>query len=311
MHEWNRLEEAQSLAEQAIDLGEQTEMLAFLPFGYAVLLQLALSQGRWEEARKASHQLAYVGRVLSSPYRSTIWSCVDQMRFWLADGELEQAQRWAREATREVPLASSLARERQGVALVRLLLAESQPEQALGMLLPLIERATATQRWYHVLEMWLLQVQAYHLLQRQPEALARLAQAVHLGAPEGYIRRFVDEGPLMATLLSQLREQEQQEEDLLYLETLVRAFRKPPVAQSPRLEREPFPIVLDPLSAREQEVLHLLARGTSNQEIAETLVLALDTVKRHVSNILSKLDATNRTQAVARARTLGLLANGD
>jgi LuxR family maltose regulon positive regulatory protein len=311
LHEWNRLEEAQSLAEQAIQLGEQAEMLAFLPFGYTILLQLALSQERWEEARNVSQQLAYVGRIMASPYCTALWSCVDQMRFWLACGDLEQARRWARGLLREAPLASSLAREKQGIAFVRLLLAESQPEYALHLLLPLVERAIATQRWYNVLEMWLLQVQAYHMLRQQREALARLSQAVHLGASEGYIRRFVDEGPRIAALLSQLREQGQQEEDVPYLETLLRAFKPRPEAQPGRLKSEPPPTLIDPLSTRELEVLHLLARGASNQEIAEALVVAAGTIKHHVSNILSKLDVANRTQAVARARTLGLLSTGE
>lgn len=311
LYEWNRLEEAQYLAEQAIQLGEQAEMMAFLPFGYTMLLQLALSQARMEEAGKVSQQLEYVGRIMSSPYRAVIWSCIDQMRFWLACGDLELAQRWVRDLKREAPLVSSLAREKQGVAFARLLLAKSQPEHALNLLIPLAERATATQQWYNVLEMWLLQVQACHMLQQQQEALALLARAVHLGAPEGYIRRFVDEGPLMAELLSQLREQGSQEEDLPYLETLLRAFNQQLVAQPTRLESEPSPMLIDPLSAREQEVLHLLARGTSNQEIADALVVVAGTIKHHVSNILSKLEASNRTQAVARARTLGLLSAGE
>jgi LuxR family transcriptional regulator, maltose regulon positive regulatory protein len=62
-----------------------------------------------------------------------------------------------------------------------------------------------------------------------------------------------------------------------------------------------------PLSARELEVLGLLADGRSNQAIAEELVITLDTVKRHVTHILDKLGAANRTQAVTRARELGLL----
>jgi LuxR family maltose regulon positive regulatory protein len=68
---------------------------------------------------------------------------------------------------------------------------------------------------------------------------------------------------------------------------------------------------MDPLSAREQDVLHLLARGDSNQDIAEALVVATTTIKNHVSNILSKLEVANRTQAVARARALGLLSQGE
>lgn len=66
-------------------------------------------------------------------------------------------------------------------------------------------------------------------------------------------------------------------------------------------------LFLDPLSVRELEVLHLIANGDSNFEIAEQLVLAVSTVKRHVSNIFSKLGVTNRTQAVARAREFRIL----
>jgi LuxR family maltose regulon positive regulatory protein len=160
--------------------------------------------------------------------------------------------------------------------------------------------------------MWLLQTQAYQMLRRWQDALAQLSQAVHLAAPEGYIRSFVDEGPLMAALLSQLRKQNPQEEDLPYLETLVRACNRQPVAQPTSRESEPSPglpqPLLDPLSAREQDVLRLLARGASNQDIADALVVAISTIKHHVSNILSKLEVTNRTQAVARARALGLLS---
>jgi ATP/maltotriose-dependent transcriptional regulator MalT len=65
--------------------------------------------------------------------------------------------------------------------------------------------------------------------------------------------------------------------------------------------------LLDPLSIRELEVLHLMAQGATNGEIALTLALAVETIKRHVSNILSKLGVGNRTQAAARAHDLGLL----
>ncbi|GHO60328.1 LuxR C-terminal-related transcriptional regulator [Ktedonobacter robiniae] len=209
------------------------------------------------------------------------------------------------------PLVSPLARERQYIAYVRLLLAESEPDYALKLLTPLVKRAVATQRWDHVLEMWLLQTQAYQMLQRQQDALAQLSQAVHLAAPEGYIRSFVDEGPSLTALLSQLRKQKPQAKDLPYLETLLRAFDQQPIPQPTQLEKEPslsLRPLLDPLSAREQDVLHLLSRGASNQDIAEALVVAPGTVKHHITHILSKLEATNRTQAVARARALGLLS---
>jgi LuxR family transcriptional regulator, maltose regulon positive regulatory protein len=68
------------------------------------------------------------------------------------------------------------------------------------------------------------------------------------------------------------------------------------------------PGLLEPLTARELDVLRLLGTGKSNREIAEELVVSLDTVKRHVSNLFDKLGVANRTQAVNKARELGLLA---
>lgn len=65
--------------------------------------------------------------------------------------------------------------------------------------------------------------------------------------------------------------------------------------------------VIEPLTDREMQVLGLMAAGRSNQEIADELVVVLDTVKKHVGHILDKLGAANRTQAVARARVVGLL----
>jgi len=83
---------------------------------------------------------------------------------------------------------------------------------------------------------------------------------------------------------------------------------KPGVAlKRPAPQRAPQQDLLDPLSVRELEVLHLMAQGSTNQEIARALTLATETIKRHVSNIISKLEVCNRTQAVVRAHSLGLL----
>ena len=65
--------------------------------------------------------------------------------------------------------------------------------------------------------------------------------------------------------------------------------------------------IVEPLTAREREVLRLLAAGRANREIASDLVVTLDTVKKHVGHICRKLGAANRTQAVAHARELGLV----
>jgi LuxR family maltose regulon positive regulatory protein len=83
--------------------------------------------------------------------------------------------------------------------------------------------------------------------------------------------------------------------------------RERTVSNSPLSPRTSAPLLVEPLTPRELEVLQLISAGQSNQEIARTLVVSIGTVKKHLSNIFGKLNATSRTQAVARARELQLL----
>jgi LuxR family maltose regulon positive regulatory protein len=132
-----------------------------------------------------------------------------------------------------------------------------------------------------------------------------------LGEPEGYIRSFVEEGLPMAELLSKLREKQRQLGPTPYLDRVLAAFPRQDrtlASQSKRAAGHTLvQPLLEPLSGREQQVLLLLAQGASNQEIAQQLVIAYDTVKRHVSHIFSKLGVQNRMRAIKRAQELGLL----
>jgi DNA-binding NarL/FixJ family response regulator len=116
----------------------------------------------------------------------------------------------------------------------------------------------------------------------QPTAVTMAAEAFTLAWPQGYLRVFADEGTRL----------------LLAIES------KPAVPATVAA----VPGLIDSLTAREQEVLALLSTGRSNRRIAAELVVTLDTVKKHVGHLLDKLDATNRTEGVARARQLGLIS---
>src|SRR5207237_866546 len=120
--------------------------------------------------------------------------------------------------------------------------------------------------------------------------------------PEGYVRIFVDEGEPMLAMLRLLQKQ-----GIVpgYTATLLAASSQTARASAPDVTASPA--LLEPLTEREVEVLHLIATGASNEEIAEQLVITLSTVKRHVSNIFGKLAVSNRTQAVTHAQTIGLL----
>ena len=171
----------------------------------------------------------------------------------------------------------------------------------------MLQRAAEGQRWSHVIEIRLLQALAYQMAQEETEALNTLSEAVRLAEPEGYIRRFVDEGTPMENLLYRLRKRDLKNGPTPYLDTLLAAFQQERMTRVQSEERAQAQALPEPLSKRELEVLQLLARGASNQEIAQELVIALDTVKRHVSHIFSKLGVNNRVQTVRQAQILGLL----
>jgi LuxR family maltose regulon positive regulatory protein len=142
-----------------------------------------------------------------------------------------------------------------------------------------------------------------------PAALDALADALALAGPRGYVRIFADEGAPMRTLIGRLVTDGRTGGigPPGYLRRLLRAFE--PSGDSAAEQRAPagVPGLIDPLSGREIEVLRLLASGRQNREIAEQLVVALSTVKKHVTHIFEKLGATNRTEATARAREFGLI----
>src|SRR5438552_10863105 len=116
------------------------------------------------------------------------------------------ATHWAEELAQSARVPSPFARERQDVA--RMLLAQKRPTEALSLLEPLQVNAQRQERVSHIIEMKVLQALAYQMCHQEQEARSALAQAVRLAEPEGYIRRFVDEGAPMELLLSQLREKE-------------------------------------------------------------------------------------------------------
>lgn len=322
LREWNRLDEALALTSEGMPSEEQIELLILLSTGYMQSVRLYLSRNELDAADDVFQQKRKSPLQIDSADQLAWILAVEQVRLWIAHGELERASHWVQELEwRERP-RSLFACEREGVAQARVLLAQHQPSEALGVLSFLLPHAQEMERWGNVLEMLILQALAYHMQQEEIQALSILAQAVRIAEPEGYIRIFVDEGAPMQFLLSRLKDIEQRPPH--YLDTVLVAFQRGKetlstgsqepgtvsvigISSGQCAEHKIMQSLAETLSTREIEVLQLMEKGKSNQEIAKDLVIATNTAKRHVSNIFIKLGVNSRLQAVARARELGLI----
>ncbi len=234
-------------------------------------------------------------------------------RLLLDQGDLAGAARWTKECGLTADDEPDYAREPGHLVLARLLLAQDQPRKALELLQRLHAAAVSQHRAGSMAETGALQALALAAAGDEAAALGALSSALTLACPRGYVRLFTDEGPPMAALLSRMIAAQRTDHavtrsvPLGCLARLQRAFSAGRPTPDAARGTAGQPGIVEPLTARELEVLGLLAAGRSNQAIASQLVVTLDTVKKHVGHLLAKLGAARRTEAVARARELGLI----
>ena len=186
----------------------------------------------------------------------------------------------------------------------RVHLAQDDPGAALAVLEPVRQQAQA-QAWADQrLQAMVLQALAYDAADECEKALELLGEALALALPGVLLRLFVDEGSPMSHLLYEALARGVEP---AYVRQLLAAF--PTADAEPTLSPTPTTVetgLVDPHSEHEIEVLQLIPEGLTNQEIANQLYLSLHTVKVHARNIYSKLGVKNRTEAVAKARALGI-----
>jgi LuxR family maltose regulon positive regulatory protein len=237
-------------------------------------------------------------------------------RLLLAQGDVARAARWTGACGLGPGDPPEYPREPEHLVLARLLLAQERADLALPLLDRLETAAAAQQRAGSLIEIRATRALALAALGDEAAAIAALTSALDLGCPQGYVRVFADEGPAMAAVLgllipAQRGDQRVARIPLACLARLQRAFGDGQPAGGPvgsRAAADPrAPRLIEQLTSRELEVLAMLAAGRSNQGIASRLVISLDTVKKHVSHLMGKLGAANRTEAVARGRELGLI----
>jgi LuxR family maltose regulon positive regulatory protein len=229
-------------------------------------------------------------------------------RIWIDQGRLADARAWALAEGLSADDQPDYVRTFAHVTLARLLLAEARRDQgghslaaALALLDRLLEAVVAGGRMHAAIEILVLQALANRMRRPIDAALAPLRRALVLAEPEGYVRVFADGGAPMAGLLETL----QAREDSSYAGTLLTSFAGG--TSRPRRDQE----LPEPLSARELEVLRLLATDLDGPAIARELVVSVSTIRSHTKAIYGKLGVSSRRAAVRRGDELGLLSRVD
>ncbi|MBN2007253.1 MAG: hypothetical protein JXA21_28135 [Anaerolineae bacterium] len=314
--EWNDLETAAALLDKALALCREWGAIQTLGEAHAARSRLLQAggdiAGAWKALDAAREFSALEGEYSMINFRLS----TQQAHLNLRTGAPGEVVRWVEgtkaafapgEPGRTLPVAFAGALQ---TILARAYLIQGRAEAALAALAPLPASAEASGAFLRVIEACALKALALDALGDAAAALAALEQSLALAEPEGYVRLYLNEGAPMAQLL---RVAASQGIAPIYVSKLLAGFTSREDErreEAPALSHARAATLPCPLTSRELDVLRLINDGLSNREIAGRLVIALNTVKRHTVSIYGKLDVKSRTQALARARELGLLLAG-
>jgi LuxR family maltose regulon positive regulatory protein len=303
LREWNDLDTAGMHIREGLRLAEMGGDFVFLREGYLASARLEQALGNLDRALSYVDKAERVVQPQRSPWETSLielW----RARLYLAAGDQDGAMAWARSCGLSPDDELRFVDELGHLTLAQVLITENRLDQAGHLLERLLQAAESAGRWGRLIHILIAQALARQTSGDISGALKALERALILAEPEGYVRTFLDAGPAMMILL---RKAASQGSAISYARRLLAASSRPyEHADAPQL-RGAAPGLVEPLTARELEVLSLVSAGLRNQEIADQLVISLATVKRHLSNIYGKLGVSHRTEAVAHAQGLGLL----
>ncbi len=275
--------------------------------GYLALVRQATGspEGALEVVRAVSRATRAAGLALPAQTDEI------EARILLAQGDAAGAARWADQAAPDAPAGSPLLdtlRLSQDMTIARVRLAQARPAEARALLGPARATAEATGALADLITIRVLEAAVAEATDRRAEARQALEEAIRLAAPGGYVRRVVDDGGRIAHLLPFVRKVAP-----VFVDEVIAAFAGSTTAangrrtRGPSLWRDDAGEILEALTVRERDVLRLMAEGASNADIAAGLAMSVGTARWHVGNVLAKLGARSRTQALVRAQQLGLV----
>jgi len=294
-YEWNELETALHDVQTGLERGQKAGIMDIALRAYHARARILQSQGDIDGALVALNEADTVADKMGVALVKD-WINASRAQAWLARGETEAALDWASHFVG--PMQEAVFPSVQ-IALAKVWLSQHETDKALPLLDRALQSAQAVGRLGNAIHILAVQAVAYHAQGQSEQAFATLERALELAEPEGYVRVFVDEGLPMVRLLRRMLTRSSASE---YVLRLLEAL-----GESANIEIPVANKLVESLSQRELEVLRLIVEGATNKEIADELVLTVNTVKRHISNIFGKLHVSNRAQAIAQARERNLL----
>ena len=285
-HERGNFEEAHHHIERGLAKGKMGGIGDLILRGYARLTQIHLSLGDIDRAQDYVQQMMVYVQPMNMPM-TIRWAQALEARIWMAKGELDLVRQWADTLTLD-PAPLTFIYQFEYLTYLRALMAWGDTKQAISLIderLKIIGEHLLTEVELHTLKALALAQSG-----EQHNALASLKRALSLAAPCRLVRVFRDEGAPLHLLLDKLKNVH------LYAQTLLGEI-------ATHLPEG----LMEALTEREMAILQAIADGASNADIAEVFVISVATVKKHISNLFLKLNANNRTQAVARAREWQIL----
>lgn len=304
-HQWH--ESADSLA-RALEISTQLQDVVVLHVALRGQIRLLRSQGDFVAALAHLQRLESIQS--SGPYKPLM---IEAMRalIWLEQGESARARTWLTEDRLKIansPVAIDLRNESALLPLAEVLLRLGHHEPATRLLTRLSASAVQGERIQSVIQILVLQAILYQLQADKQRAFAALGEALTLGEPSGYLAFFVEQGAPMRRLLAELRSTISTLSLRAYAEQLLAGFpQQDEATHNQGHSHAQSQNLIEPLSERELEILHLVNAGLSNREIADKIIVTVGTVKKHLNNIFGKLGVNSRTQALMQARALHLL----
>ena len=313
---WNDLELAQRYILEGIELSEKWSQVSAFD-GYVALVAIRESQGDLEGVEQALKVLRKIAHQFDVTDVDDLVVDMLEARLKIAQGNLAEAHRWARQRGLEdipIPKADEIEEniinkrliKYELLVVARLWLAEGHQDEALALLDKQLTQLEKIDRPVLLIETELLRALAFLKKREKDKALLALEHALTLAEPEGFVRIFVDEGEKIQSLIKSAQSKLTEKSRVAFIEKLLLSFASQ-TPRSPSVRAPGSEILIDPLSDREIDVLHLLPSSLTSQEIADKLYISVHTTRSHLKNIYTKLGVHCRYDALIRAQELGLL----